>query len=126
MSGKGADWPGVFGYQAPKRDTDGEGYWIFAPALSGEIELFQLSIVTLGSHFRELRFTATTADGVHDFRLHPKDGEKVAKAADRNRAPDAYPKLQAWLERVQARPAYQRMLARALPDGPPPQPGVAK
>ena len=49
-----------------------------------------------------------------------------AKAADRNRAADAYPKLQAWLERVQARPAYQRMLARALPDGPPPQPGGAK
>lgn len=45
-----------------------------------------------------------------------------ARAADRNRSPDAYPRLQAWLERVQARPAYKRMLARALPGGPPPSP----
>ncbi len=46
-----------------------------------------------------------------------------AKAADRHRAPDAFPNVQAWLERVEARPAYKRMLARALPDGPPPFPG---
>ncbi len=82
MTSNEADWPSVFGYEALKRDTDGEGYWIFAPALSGEIELFQLSIVTLGKHFRELRFTATTADGVHDFRLHPEGGEKVVTRQD--------------------------------------------
>ena len=77
MHGNGADWPGVFRYDAPKHDTDGEGYWIFAPIIGGEIELFQLSFVSLGERLRELRFTVTTADGVHDFKLHPEPGNKV-------------------------------------------------
>ncbi len=77
MHGNGADWPDVFRYDAPKRDTDGEGYWIFAPIIVGEIELFQLSVVSLGERLRELRFTVATADSVHDFRLHPEPGAKV-------------------------------------------------
>lgn len=63
-------------------------------------------------YFAGVEFTAA------DIMMH-----LPAKAADRNRAPDAFPNVQAWLERVEARPAYKRMLARALPDGPPAFPG---
>ncbi len=38
----------------------------------------------------------------------------------RGRTAADYPLLSAWTERMTARPAYQRMLARALPNGPPP------
>lgn len=34
--------------------------------------------------------------------------------------PEKYPKAFAWLERMQARPAFKAMLARALPNGAPP------
>lgn len=77
MSGTVRDWRGVFGYDAPKRDTDGEGYWIFAPMIAGDIELFQLSVVSLGERLRELRFTVATAEDLHDFRLHPAPGDMV-------------------------------------------------
>jgi glutathione S-transferase len=44
----------------------------------------------------------------------------TALRADAN----SFPKVAAWLERVERRDAFKRMVARALPNGPPPRPGA--
>ena len=49
-----------------------------------------------------------------------------ARSGEHRRDPNAYPRIGEWLERVRDRPAYKRMLARALPNGPPPMHGADK
>ena len=75
------------------------------------LDFFELSLAGRAYYAGEA-FTAA------DIMMH-----LPTRAAARPHAAEAYPNVGAWLERVQGRPSYKRMLARALPNGPLQGPG---
>ena len=111
MSKARTDWRDVFQYDAAKQGAEGEGYWIFAPFLEGEVELFQLSCLLFAGGLRELRTTVVTPDGACNFTL-PRDAseadKKIIYGADQfqlgfgpnvtlsSEAPDRAYRIQTW------------------------------
>ncbi len=78
MSSGSVNWREVFQYGISPGPGQGEGYWVFAPFLDGEIELFQLSVLSIGDALRNLRTTVVTPDGARNFALRPTAGQTVA------------------------------------------------
>ena len=73
MPDQTADWPSIFQYATEDLSTSGDGYWLFAPMLAGEIELFQVSAMIVGEMVEAFAITVVTPDGV---RCHETYGTR--------------------------------------------------
>ena len=75
MTDQTPDWPSIFQYATDDLSTSGDGYWLFAPMLTGEIELFQVSTMVVGEMVEEFATTVVTPAGVRRHATHGMRGE---------------------------------------------------
>lgn len=90
-----------------------------------------LSGLYIGGEQRMLNFIEKSLEGRTYFAGEEFTAADImmlmpARSGEHRRDPNAYPRIGEWLKRIRERPAYNRMLARALPNGPPPMPGFQK
>lgn len=110
MSKVNTDWRKVYQYSGSKAGKEGEGYWLFAPFLKGEIELFQASFLLNASGLMSVSSSVATSTGSRKLSIQgdPDAADlKIAYANDAFRldvgryltfsseAPDRY-RIQTW------------------------------
>lgn len=75
-------WDDVYRY-APEGVPQTDGYWVFAPMLDGEVELFQLGTMLTGNDLTSFATAVVTSSrGVHHLRLPRNGGERVIRHDD--------------------------------------------
>jgi len=89
MSAATQDWRSVFQYATDDLAATGDGYWLFAPMVGTELELFQASVMVVGDSVQSFATTVVTPDAVRRHEVQtprgqaPDPGEQVVRHPER-------------------------------------------
>ena len=89
MSAGTQDWRSFFQYATDDQAASGEGYWLFAPMVGTEIELFQASVMVVGDSVQSFATTVVTPEAVRRHEVQTPRGqahepdEQVVRDQDR-------------------------------------------
>ena len=67
MDASAHDWQGFFQYHTDDSDRKVDGYWLFAPMLSGDIELFRIGVMVKGTQVQRCGASIVKAGEVRLF-----------------------------------------------------------